>query len=120
MRAVNILSRKGHCEGHRHTVRERDLQGHVVATTRGGEYTYCMKCFISRRSRDAEWIFLKACAHDDRDPLAGGEVTRKGHVCSMKMETWKTLSQRPRLLCEKCGLKAWATMGFKKECRSPG
>ena len=46
-----------------------------------------MKCFISRRSRDAAWIFGKECMYASRDPLAeGAHVTQRGHTCTMQMD----------------------------------
>ena len=120
-RAIDILGRRVLQREHvaRHSTRERDMRGHLAAVTSEGHYTYCMRCFISRRSRDAAWIFTKPCAHADRDPLPeGGEIVQNGHACVLRMERWKTSSQRPRLVCTRCGQRVWATMGFKKSCRA--
>ena len=118
MRAINILCSDTRLERVRLS-REggRDMKGHLVANTEGGLYTYCMRCFISRRSRDAAWIFLKPCSYPGRDPLPeGGEVEQKGHRCVMQMDTWKQSAQRPRLVCKRCDQRVWATMGFKRAC----
>ena len=123
LRAIQIVSRRewgvsvepGSARAH------RDQKGHSVAVTSNGSYTYCMKCFISRRSRDAGWIFLKTCDHEQRGTIPeGGTVMKMGHACTLILQTWKVSAKRPQLLCNVCGQKAWATSGFRRPCLASG
>ena len=122
LRAIMIVSRR-EVSGDRRPEREhmRERKGHDVAVTEDGAYTYCQKCFISRRSRDASWIFLKQCEHAERESLQeGGHVVTRGHEATMVLATWKHSAKRPQLRCNTCGQHAWATSGFRKECRGLG
>ena len=38
--------------------KQKDTKGHMVVTDSTGRYSYCCRCFISRRIRDRAWIVL--------------------------------------------------------------
>ena len=122
IRAITIVSRRDvHGTGDPGRAHTRERRGHDVAVTEDGAYTYCQKCFISRRSRDASWIFLKQCAYADKEPLhEGGHIITRGHEATMHLATWKHSAKRPQLRCRVCGQHTWATSGFRKECRGLG
>ena len=121
-RAIMIVSRRAYGDGRIVTEKKpRDTKGHEVAVTEDGAYTYCLKCHISRRSRDASWIFLRECLHMHRQPLhEGGALESRGHQAIMRMATWKHSAKRPQLHCLVCGQDAWATSGFRRECQQRG
>ena len=94
-----------------------DLKGHVLANSVDGEYVFCSKCYVCRRARDRKWIWLKECAHRDRDARALGETwEEQGHHVVLVMNRWKVTAQRPSLACELCHRSVWATAGFKEAC----
>ena len=98
-----------------------DMKGHVVATNLDGTYSFCRKCFISRRARDTKWIWTKRCPREHDQPRSLGEIWESlGHDCGLQMARWKNTSQRPIIRCTRCQQQAWATCGLREECQGEG
>ena len=96
----------------------RDLRGHEVELSECARYTFCRECYISRRTRDAQWIFLKDCARKDEPPVGvGGIRNLLGHEATLELATWKTAALRPKWTCNICHMSCWTTAGFKRPCQ---
>ena len=114
-RAVDILTKVPQQEGGEE--RDVDLEGHVLGVSENGQYTFCKRCFISRRSRDKKWIWLRECLRKDQEPRSLSEVWEfQGHQLSLSMMTWKITALRPRISREICGGSWRATSGPKDPC----
>ena len=75
--------------------KERDPRGHDVALTPDSLYSFCTRCFISRRIRDTSWILTRECTKKDSEPAnVGSERVIQGHACTLHIGTWKNASQR--------------------------
>ena len=117
LRAAQVLSKPP--EGPPHGEVDVDLKGHMLACSEDEEYTFCKKCFISRKSRDRKWIWRKECERKDHEPRAIAETWWfMDHELTLIMETWKLAALRPRMVCKNCGGMWWATSGPKDLCRA--
>ena len=103
IRIVKTMTGNARTDTHGHMRKDKDDQGHAVATTGDGSYVCCMRCYISRRARDAHWILLKNCTHAENTPVGeGGNKTIEGHAAALVISEWKTSVKRPQWLCEVC------------------
>ena len=60
---------------------QHDPKGHMVITDASGRYSYCCRCFISRRIRDRAWIFQAKCPKQGPGFVEGQQNEIDGHVC---------------------------------------
>ena len=118
LRASDILTQRiPPSEGQGRIPGGRDSRGHDVELSACASYTFCRKCYISRRTRDAQWIFCKPCKGEDVQPVGvGGVAVLKGHEAVLSLRTWKTSALRPMWTCQVCQNSCWATSGFKLPC----
>ena len=115
LRAIRILQAPPERQKQREL--DVDLRGHVLGTGEDGQYTFCRKCYFTRKSRDRKWIWMKECLCADHVPRSLGEVwVHNGHEVQLSMARWKTLAQRPRVKCLICQNEAWATKGLVGVC----
>ena len=119
-RAVRIIKKlaRGTEQMTRREPRPRGARGHVTRISDDALYVFCGRCFISRRIRDLNWLFVKTseCAHEKAWAL-GETWTCQGHEAALKMAVWKTTAQRPRWECNHCTYKWWATGTCREECK---
>ena len=95
-------------------------KGHVLVSVGGLGYSFCAKCFVARKSRDARFVFAKPCSRldltDNVRILEGDYVKDDDHVARMRLARWKTSSIRPRLACARCHKEQWAIANFRVPC----
>ena len=114
-RAIRILSRTPEVQVRKDI--DVDTRGHDVGVNSDGTYAYCRKCYISRRVRDKKRIWVKDCKFVDRELRTIGESWEwNGHSITLKMARWKIMSERPAMVCARCGLQVWATAGYREHC----
>ena len=98
-----------------------DLKGHSLGVSHDGAYSFCRKCFVTRRSRDRKWIWTKRCTREDSESRDLGEFwVEQGHEVTLRMAKWKLTAQRPRMVCARCRQEVWATAGWRQECQGEG
>ena len=110
-RAVKIICMKEFVPEH---VRERVVRdhkvGHSLATSEDGSYVFCAKCYISRKSRDRQWILARPCAYPERIPRSLHEAfVCNGHRAVLEMKKWKVTVLRPSFRCLECEVVVWVT-----------
>ena len=103
-RAIHILAQSVHPE------RRVEWKGHCVAYDTTLSLVYCIRCHISRKSRDQAFITTQECEGDMLGvSLAEGEYVRvEHHLLRLTMRDWKRASLRPALTCIFCKRWAWA------------
>ena len=108
-RAIRILTQSVMPE------RRVDWKGHCVAYDASLSLVYCIRCHISRKSRDQAFVMTHECEGDRLGfSLAQGEYIRKDlHLLRLDMRSWKRASQRPAIMCVFCKTWAWARSSYR-------
>ena len=91
--------------------------GHTPIVREDIGYVWCSKCFVTRKMRDRQFLFLKPCVMKDEIPTPEGHYMRRdSHLVRVILHPWKLHSWRPRMTCVWCRREHWATACFRKTC----
>ena len=86
---------------------------HLLAVSDHGSYSYCVRCFRTRRSRDAKWIQAKPGEFPLREPkIEGDEAYIQGRSVVFMLVRWKVVVLRAKWICRVCSSEAWAASSF--------
>ena len=104
-----------------HQLNERDTtwNGHCPIVRSDLGYIWCAKCYVTRKMRDRQYLFLRPCKRHDQIPTPEGHYTTSGmHLVRIQLTQWKLSSWRPKKICMLCGGEQWATAEFRRPCQN--
>ena len=82
----------------------------VAVLDKTSSYTYCGRCYIARRLRDAHFLYVKQCAKQEEKVAVEGDCKIvNGHCVRVKMDTWRRAALRPKMACVFCRVAWWAS-----------
>ena len=93
-----------------------DWKGHEVEMEGIGRYTFCTRCHIARRARDAKYIAVRPCVPRVERTVEGDVNLIEGHHTKLIFHKWKISSLRERYVCLVCEESWWATSTPKGPC----
>ena len=107
-RAVRILS------GNLLAPEALDWKGHLVTPDRDLEYSFCVRCFVTRKMADARHIAARPCKGliMQVECSEGAYTAHKGHILRLLFKPWKRAARRPAFCCVKCDAWAWPSSRF--------